>query len=809
VRPIVLALCSLVLVTACSKSNEGPAPFTVTCELAAPNPEALRSAGPHPDGGYVLIGGRLITPAGDMVPLGGFPMAFLPLGDRYLAVTDGAKDDETLRIFDLETRTVVATDSLSGREGAFYYGLEFDGQKLFVAGGGGAEGNMGENFVYVYDVDAATGALSARRSIAMRGYPAGLSFTPDKSVLVAALLRDNALNLIDPATETLTSTIKLTGSPEGKFGFPYAVVTTTGASGHTVAYASLWGAADVAVVDLVTQEVGYIEVGKNPEGLLLLSGDRLLVANSDSDSVSVIDLATQQVTVTQTLGESADAPRGISPSALTLTPDGSRVLVTLTGDNAVDVLDAQTLARVGRIPTGWYPTAALWHATRDEVLILNAKGVGAGPNVIEGNNTDWIDNMDLMQGTISIVPPPDDDALATGTATVTANNGRPQAVAPTLTCTGAERRFPLPEKPGDPTPIEHVVLIIRENKTYDAILGDLEGANGRPELALWGEEVTPNLHALARQFTILDNFYSNAEESLQGHQWTAADNSNDFSEKNWLTTWGRSTHPISDFATAATTPEKGYVWQQLERAGVDYVDMGEVIGVDSNTNIDTSYPGLVFNLSVLDVDKADYFASKLQREGLPRFTYIGLPNDHTSGTTPGQPTPESMIADNDEATGRIIAALSASPLWEKTVVFVIEDDPQDGADHVEAHRSPCLVVGPWVKHGYVSSQHYDNPSLWRTITLLLGVPPLSRYDATAAAMFDVFGAAPDLAPYTTIPRTVPVQMNPENAFGAEASKRMDFSSPDAAKGLQELLWRYRMKTEPPWVKRPRVDRGDD
>jgi YVTN family beta-propeller protein len=807
VRPIALATLPLVIVTACSSSG-GPAPFTVTCEVALPNAEAQRPAGPHPEGGWVLIGGRLITPVGDQVPLGGFPMALLPLGDRYLAVTDGAYGDETLRVFDLEARTVVASDTLKPRQGAFYYGLAFDGHKLFAAGGGGAEGNMGENAVYVYDADLSSGALGARRAITTRGYPAGLSLSPDGSVLVATQLRDNALLVIDPQAEQVTDTIPLTGAPQGKFAFPLALVTTSGPGGSTVAYVSLWGAADVAAVDLATHETSYLAVGKNPEGLLLLPpGDRLLVANSDSDSVSVVDLASQQVTVTQTLGESPDAPRGMSPSALTLTPDGGRVLVTLTGENAIDVLDARTLARVGRIPTAWYPTAALWHGARDEVIVLNAKGVGAGPNVI-GEGPDSTGGIDLMQGTVSIVPPPDDDALAAGHAAVATNNSRPQAVAPKLGCSGTERRFPLPEQPGGATPIEHVVLIVRENKTYDAVLGDLEGTNGRPALALWGEDVTPNLHALARQFTVLDNFYSNAEQSLQGHQWTAADNSNDFSEKTWLTTWGRSTHPISDFATAGTTPERGYIWQQLEKAGVEYVDLGEIIGVDSVTNIDTAYPGMVFNLDVLDVDKADYVANKIQREGLPRFTYIGLPNDHTSGTSPGKPTPESMIADNDEGTGRIVTALAESPMWEKTVVFVIEDDPQDGADHVEAHRSPCLVIGPWVRHGYVSSLHYDNPSLWRTITLLLGVPPLSRYDATAAAMFDVFAAAPDLAPYTTIPRQVPAATNPASAFGAAESQRMDFSSPDAAQGLQELLWRYRMGTAPPWLPRPRSGATD-
>jgi YVTN family beta-propeller protein len=785
------------LVAACS--DPAPAPFTPTCEAEAPSAAAQLPAGPHPDGGFLLIGGRRITPQGEQIALGGFPMAMARLGDRFVAITDGAYGDESLRVFDLTTKTVVATDTLSRRQGAFYYGLAFDGQKLFAAGGGGEDGNAGTSAVYAYDVDLATGALGARRSIPVDGYPAGLALTADHATLVVARLRGNGLTFIDVATETVTGTLQLPGS---KFSFPFAVVTAP-AGGRNEAYVSLWGGTQIAVVDLATREVALVDVEKNPEGLLLLPGDKLLVANSDSDSVSLVDLATRTVTVSQTLGESADAPRGISPSALALTPDGGRVLVTLTGDNAIDVLDAHTLARVGRIPTGWYPTAALWHETAG-VLVLNAKGVGSGSNLGAGGES--LSTMDLMRGTLSLVPAPTDDALAAGTAQVADNNARPQAVAPKLTCTGAERRFALPEQPGDPTPIEHVVLIVRENKTYDAILGDLEGTNGRPDLALWGEEVTPNLHALARQFAVLDNFYSNAEQSLQGHQWTAADNSNDFSEKTWLTTWGRSTHPISDFATAGTSPESGYIWQHLERAGIDYIDFGEIIGVDGNTNMDLSYPGAVFNTNVLDVDKADYVAERIQREGLPRFTYIGLPNDHTVGTTPGKPTPESMIADNDEATGRIIEALTKSPIWEQTVVFLIEDDPQDGADHVEAHRSPCLVIGPWVKPGHVSSVHYDNPSLWRTMTLLLGIAPLSRYDATAAPMFDVFGQQPVLASYTTIPRRVPVATNPTSALGAEESMKMDFTQVDAAEGLQELLWRYRMGTEPPWV---RVARDDD
>jgi YVTN family beta-propeller protein len=782
---------------ACSGSSATP--FTPTCTAEAPSAEALRPAGPHPDGGAVLIGGRRITPSGEQVTLGGFPLALLPLDERLVAITDGAYGDESLRLFDLTTRTVVAADTLGRSQGAFYYGLAFDAarRKLFAAGGGGAQGSADASQVWVYDVDLAAGTLGPRRAIAVDGYPAGLALTADGAKLLVARLRGNGLTIVDPQTEAVTGGVEL---PLSKFSFPYAVLTSPAGN---EAYVSLWGGKEVAIVDLETSEVATVEVAKNPEGLLLLPGNRLLVANSDSDSVSVIDLATRQVTVSQTLGESADAPRGISPSALSLTPDGGRVLVTLTGDNAVDVLDAQTLGRVGRIPTGWYPTAALWHDTAG-VIVLNAKGVGAGPNV-GATAPDWISGIDLMRGTLSLVPAPTDDALAQGTQQVADNNGRPQAVSPKLTCTGAARRFALPERPGDPTPIDHVVLVVRENKTYDALLGDFPGSNGQADLALWGESVTPNLHALARGFTVLDNFYSNAEQSLQGHQWTAADNSNDFSEKTWLTTWGRSTHPISDFATAGTTPERGYIWQQLDAVKLDYVDFGEVIGIDEKTNIDLSYPGAVFNLDVLDVDKADYLAQRIRRDGLPRFTYIGLPNDHTQGTTPGKPTPESMIADNDEGTGRLIEALSQAPFWETTVVFVIEDDPQDGADHVEAHRSPCLVIGPWVKHGHVSSVHHDNPSLWRTITLLLGIPPLSRYDATAAPMFDVFAQQPDLTPYTHLPRTVPVATNPSSAPGAEESLRMDFSSPDAAEGLQEVLWRYRMGTEPPM----RRAAGDD
>jgi hypothetical protein len=445
-------------------------------------------------------------------------------------------------------------------------------------------------------------------------------------------------------------------------------------------------------------------------------------------------------------------------------------------------------------------------------LIASAKGLGAGPtDHAPGKN-------DYMKGTLQMVPMPSPQDLAMGDTAVHSYLTRPKSYEVQLTCTGTPQLFPLPPQKGAPTPIEHVFLIVRENKTYDAVLGDLPGANGNAALAIFGGDITPNLHALAKRFSNLDNFYSLAEQSLQGHEWTTANMANDYVEKGWLTTWGRATRPLGAFSASDSLEHLGMpatrtAWEHLDKAGIAYHNYGEITNTSGAIHVyDVGYPGVFFNTAIADVDKIQYVIDNLNDKtfALEPFSYISLPNDHTVGTSPGMPTPESMIADNDEATGRFIDALSHSPYWASSAVFLIEDDPQDGGDHVELHRSPCLVISPWSKRAYTSSVHYDVPAMWHTLTLLLGVDPINQRDGNAPAMYDVFSPKPDTEAYTFIPRKVPMSINAADAPLAEESKRIDFSRPDTAP-LGRILWKA-MKgkdAEPPWGPKPLTNERDD
>jgi hypothetical protein len=418
---------------------------------------------------------------------------------------------------------------------------------------------------------------------------------------------------------------------------------------------------------------------------------------------------------------------------------------------------------------------------------------------------------------LELLPLPSDADLAAGDRTVHANLTRPHDNQVALSCTGSPQRFPLPTEPGAPTPIEHVFFLVRENKTYDAVLGDLSGTNGDPALIMYGEENTPNLHALARRFVNLDNFYSLAEQSLQGHEWTTANMANDYTEKAWLNTWGRAYRPSDAFGGGGYNEHLGIpartVWTHLDAAMLNYHNYGEITNSAGAIHVyDAGYPGVVFNTNILDVEKVQFIVDNLndKRFVLEPFSYIGLPNDHTVGNTPGKPTPQSMVADNDEATGRLIDGLSHSKYWATSIVFLIEDDPSDGGDHVEIHRSPCLVMSPWVKRGYNSSVHYDVPALWKTMTLLLGVPPINQRDAYAAAMYDVFSTKPDPEPYTFIPRKIPPAITPADAPMAKESMAIDFSRPDTAP-LGRILWKatHGRDAEPPWGPKPLTNEHDD
>jgi hypothetical protein len=775
-------------------------PFSVNCSASAPTADAMKPAGRDSDESAILPGGRHVTPVGTLVDVGGFPMSMRLLpGGKHLVVSDGNIDDEYLSVVDVATHAVVQREPYRSSAGqALFYGqaIRADGH-LFVSGGG--SGNIIE---YSYDAKAAVPLTREGDAWRSAGeYVAGLAFADDH-LLVAVLQGSEAMVVIDTRTGAEVGRVKLAG-------YPYAVAVDRA---RNLAYVSGWGFYAIEVFKLGAGDptkAGEIIVGKNPESLLLWPEDapqKLLATVTDEDAIAVIDLDRQTVDTRMDVRPPARSDLyGVIPNDVAVR--GDRLYVASAGDNAVDVFATGSWNHLGRLPAGWYPTAVA--SLGDAGLaVASGKGLGATPYAGGGG-----DNT-IMRGTLQLVTTLDDGALAAGSTQVEANATRGRDVAPALTCpAGVEAHFALPPTEGLPSPIEHVVFVVRENKTYDENLGDLAGTNGDPKLAMFGEKYTPNLHALARAFVSSDNFYSNAEASIQGHQLTAGGTITDFVEKGWLTVWGRHTRTPVANGTRVSAPMNGYYFQALARAQVDYIDYGEIVGAagglptDKPVAFDVMWPGgIVFNLGSKDVDKAIYFAQTVQSWSfLPHFAYVMLPNNHTSGLEPGQWTPEYMIADNDEATGRIVDAVSHSRFWPSTIVFIIEDDPADGYDHIDAHRSTLVVASPWVKRGAQSHVHYDVPALWRTMEILLGLPPQSQQTATAPPMFDLFTTTPDYTPYTYVPSNIPEARNPPTA----KPSGMDFSGVDRARGLGPLLWQHMMGSPPPYRAPADVDDDDD
>lgn len=370
---------------------------------------------------------------------------------------------------------------------------------------------------------------------------------------------------------------------------------------------------------------------------------------------------------------------------------------------------------------------------------------------------------------------------------------------------------PVPAKIGDPSPIKHVIYVVRENRTYDQILGDLEIGNGAPQLCLFGEDITPNAHALAREFTLLDNFYVDGEVSADGHEWTMGAYASDFVEKTWPMNYGHNTRRKIGYpgeaAYAITVPSRGYLWDAAARASVSYRSYGEFIWEARDQpgtllpaipalrdHFDPQYHG--FDVNFPDVQRADRFISELQRfekEGdMPRLQVVRLGNDHTAGTRVGAWTPTAMVAENDLALGRIVEAVTKSKFWPNTVICILEDDAQNGPDHVDAHRSPAFVISAYTKRRHIDSSLYSTTSMLRTIELILGLEPMSQFDAAATPMFGVFQSQPDLAGFTARPARVDINArNTAVAWGARASSKMDFREADRADDLvlNEIVWR--------------------
>lgn len=811
-----------------------PLPVTLALVLAivavAPAKPLATLPGIQPDGSVLLPNQWSLRPVGKHAVVGDFPthLEMHPDG-KFVAVLHNGWGPHEIRILDVKTLRPVSQVALDES----YYGLAWspDGAKLYASG-------ASAEVVHAFEFKA--GYLSQHRELRIgarekRGIPSGLAVSKDGASLYVAELWGQRVVKVS-TTDGATRWARVLASPQGgdamqedearvpahaeaNAPFPFTCVADE-ATGRV--FVSLWATAAVLVLDAQTgTELARWPVGPHPCEMLLAGDGRLFVAEANHNTVSVLDVKDGRVTEKLTAALFPDSPPGSMPNSLALTPDGKSLFVANATNNNLAVFDVGTPGRaqsLGFIPVGWFPTSV--RVTRDgrSLLVANGKGNTSAANPrgpspgtkVPRNLQEYIGG--LFQGTVAQIdlPTAKNRAAQFGAWSKVAYECSP------LTAANAPRGVrpagsPIPAKIGDPSPIKHAIYVIRENRTYDQVLGDLAEGNGDPRLCLFPELVTPNAHALAREFVLLDNLYADGEVSADGHEWTMGAFATDFVERHWPLSYGHGENKKYDYPGEGrfpvAYPANGYLWNRAAEAGVSYRSYGEFC-TTPKSGPDLSAPSLpilvghidpqyrAWDLDYPDVKRAERFISELHRfereGGMPRLQVLRLGNDHTQGTKVGKPTPTAQVADNDLALGLVIEALSRSKFWTDTAVFVLQDDAQNGADHVDAHRMPGFVLSAWTRRRAVDSTLYSTTSMLRTIELILGLQPMSQYDAAAMPMWNVFGDRPDPTPYTARPAGVDLTAtNSALAWGARASRKMDFSEPDRADdiALNEIVWR--------------------
>jgi DNA-binding beta-propeller fold protein YncE len=779
---------------------------------AAPLPGSLGR------GVTLLPNGWKIQPAGRHLSVGDLPLAMTLSPDGHsLIISNNGYQKPTLRVVNLDHHDmagVVAVDDA-------WLGLAWtpDGATLYSSG---AAANNVQAFSWEGQQLKAGKKIGALKEMApLRGtqtrpaaqlqtFVGGISMSRDGSHLFAVHVFGQLLTSINLATGEVDNSAKLAAEP----------YTSLMSPDGTTLYVSLWGGAKVLMFDPATlAPKGEVAVGEHPNAMTLSAdGKRLFVACASTNAVWVVDTAAAKATEQISIALYPKSPAGATPNSVALSPDGTRLAVANADNNAVAMVDVSKPgdSKVqGFIPTGWYPTGVLFSRDGSEIYILSGKGLTSSANPrgaqagVPGGEGQYSGSM--LEGSLSVVPTPSVAALGDYTKTVLALT--PYSDATRLAPADAPGSSPIPRRVGDVSAIKHVFYLIRENRTYDQILGDLDRGNGDPNLALFGESVTPNAHALARDFVTLDNFYVNAEVSYSGHAFSTGAISTDVVEKIWPTNYGSRGGPyISEgggqmrnpFGNLAA-PADGYLWDACARAGKTYRSYGEFASLDAATGqMKATVPGLeghvhpkfpTFDLKIPDQTRIDIWLEEFhqfeQNGQLPALSIVRLPNDHTNGTRAGSPTPRALIADNDLALGRLVDAISHSVYWKDSAIFVLEDDSQNGPDHIDAHRSPGFVISPFTRRGVVDSTLYTTSGMLRTMELILGLPPMTQYDAGATPMYNAFTTTPTLTPFSVKPATINIkEMNRGDAPGAALSAQMDFDQEDRTPELElnEILW---------------------
>ena len=774
------------------------------------------------DGGFDLPNGWRITPAGKPIAtINDLVLNLVASPDGRIVVSSTAGYlPHGIDVFDTKTQKLTQHIELK----TTWLGMTWspDGHTLYVSGGNatGAK-NIAGSAAPIYEFSYADGRLNEKpkTDLVETADPksvwwSGVAYLPAKHWLYAANRGTGTgpsyVAVFDMKTRAILNRIPVEINP-------YQLVLTP--DGRRL-FVSNWASESVSVIDTATNKViRTLHVGINPNDMKLSSDGRLFVACSNDNTVHVIDTKSLQVIERLSTTLTPLAPEGSTPDALIL--DNARKLLYIANadNNSIAVVHIVNRAHstvMGFIPTGWYPSALVLIDHGNTLYIGNAKGEEGHPD-LKGPGSPLASKWNGDE-TVKTIQKSSVEVLPVALLQQKLPHWTKQVVdnTPYNDSLLSEARPPLeptiiPRGVGVSTEIKHVIYIIKENRTYDQEFGDLPHTNGDPELTIFGEQVTPNQHALAKEYVALDNLYCDGEVSVDGHSWSDSAYATDFNERYWPPTYaGRS----DALPSRAYIPAAGHLWDLAQRKGLTYRSYGEYAArASTGTTMDAApgATGLVGHVS------KDYLGSSRQRDTenvavflrefkeyeknfdspdaekrFPNFVVMSMGEDHTKGTAPGMFTPQAYVANNDYAIGQLVDAVSHSKYWPNTAIFIIEDDGQDGPDHVDARRTVGLVISPYVKRGIVDSTLYSTSSMVRSMELLLGLPPMSQYDAAAMPMYASFGTEPKVTPFNVIKPLIDVNAkNSKDAYGSEESAKMDFRDNDRAPmhALNEIIWK--------------------
>ncbi len=836
---IIIAFSSLISLSGCGVNNK-EWNLNTLFEKSKDKFKDNSVVGAQEDNSRIVATSQIIDPAGETISFPGRPV---DLALNYSGTVLAVKNISSIVFMSAEKQTVMQTLKLPAG-GHSFTGITWsaDDQKVWTTDTRG----------YLRSAKLINGSYAWDDAILLPGpnpddksgpYPGGLTIDDQKGYAYVALSRNNTLGIVNLKTKQLESQIRVGIAP-------YTVLMH-----ENTAYVSNWGgrqpisgdktgpsggsnvvvdpktgiasSGTVSVVDLKTNKViKEIAVHLHPSGMSY-SPDKtkLYVANANSDLISVIDTRTNSVIKDLSSKPMAELPFGSAPNSVTVSPDGKTLFAANGGNNHIAVIDLSSGKVKGLIPSGWYPGAVLLSRDGSKLFVANIKGNGSPQTGLREKGINSHDH----SGSVSFIKVPDSENLRKYTIRAATTMRLPKITQSLRLERVNERIVPVPTRPGEKSVFKHVLYIIKENRTYDQVFGDLPQGRGDSSLTQFGRKVTPNHHALAENFVLLDNTYCNGVLSADGHQWANEGYVTDYLEKSFGG-FVRSYPYEGDDALAFAS--SGFIWDKVLEAGLTFRNYGEFVTakvepanaswtqlyndykngtrnvkIKATSKLHTLQPYLCptfvgFPSSIPDVYRAGEFLKEFREyektNSLPNFMIMLLPNDHTTGTREGYPTPRAQVADNDLALGQIVEAVSNSKFWKETAIFVIEDDPQAGLDHIDGRRTVALCISPYTKRGAVVDTQYNQNSILRTIELILGLPPMSQFDMIANPMTDCFTSKPDFRPYKALPNQIPLdEMNPKlsalsgkKKFWAQKSMEMSLDELDQANEdtLNLILW---------------------